>query len=71
MLKGISSKTPLGNIVLIRAEEDRETLKNFTQEQHKIRNDWRNKHSSTDNMSDEEKKQAEKEVQNLFAQMFG
>ena len=33
--------TALRRIVSIRAEEDEDILKNFTQEQHRIRNEWK------------------------------
>ena len=71
LLKGIMSKTPLGQIVSIRAEEDKDVLKNFTKDQHQIRSDWRNKISETNEMTDEEKKEKTKEVQNIFAKAFG
>lgn len=41
LLAGLDAKTPLGRIVSIRAEEDREILKYFTKEQRRIRNEWR------------------------------
>ncbi len=34
--------TPLGRVVLIRKEDDKDRLKNFTQYEHHIRNEWRN-----------------------------
>lgn len=40
-ISGISPETPLGRIVSIRAEENPDILKNFTKEQHRIRNEWR------------------------------
>ena len=42
-IEGINSDTPLGQIISIRSENDRDKLKNFTQEQHKIRNEYRSK----------------------------
>lgn len=36
-------ETPLGQVVSIRAETDKDILKNFTEEQHRIRNEWRNR----------------------------
>jgi len=71
LLKGIMPKTPLGQIVSIRAEEDKDILKNFTEDQHQIRNDWRNKISEVESMTDEEKEEKIKEVQNIFAKAFG
>lgn len=69
LLAGIMPKTPLGQIVSIRSEEDENILKNFTQEQNKIRNEWRNK--QIDDMTEEEKQDKIKELQNMFAKAFG
>ena len=44
LLAGLNSETPLGRIVSIRSETDKERLKNFTPEERKIRNEWRTKH---------------------------
>ena len=43
LLCGIGPDTALGRIVSIRMEDDKEVLKEFTKEQHRIRNEWRNK----------------------------
>ncbi len=43
LLAGIMPETPLGQIVSIRSEDDKETLKHFTPEQHRIRNEWRSR----------------------------
>lgn len=40
MVSGLMEDTPLGRIVQIRSETDRDTLKRFTPEQRKIRSDW-------------------------------
>lgn len=40
LLAGLGPDTPLGRIVSIRAENDKEVLKNFTPEQKRIRNEW-------------------------------
>lgn len=71
LLAGIMPKTPLGEIVSIRSEEDKDMLKNFTKEQHKIRNDWRNRVNPVKHMSDEEKEEEIKKVQEIFAKAFG
>jgi hypothetical protein len=70
LLKGIMPKTPLGQVVSIRAEENKDILKHFTKEQQKIRNDWRSRNNPVAEMSEEEKKQKIKEVQELFAKAF-
>lgn len=43
LLVGIDPETPLGRIVAIRAEEDKEVLKHFTEDQKRIRNEWRSR----------------------------
>ena len=71
LLSGIMTKTPLGQIVSIRAEEDKDILNNFTEDQHKIRNEWRNRNNTTIEMTDEEKAQKIKEFEQIKASMFG
>lgn len=71
LLIGIMPKTPLGQIVGIRSEEDKEILKNFTKEQHKIRNDWRSRNNPVRDMSEEEKEAELRKVQEIFAKAFG
>ena len=68
---GIMPKTPLGQMVSIRSEEDKDMLKNYTKEQHQIRNDWRNQNNPVGEMTDEEKSEKAKEFQNIMAKMFG
>ena len=68
LLSGIMPKTPLGQIVSIRSEEDENMLKNFTEEQHKIRNDWRNR--QLEQMTDEEKEEQIKELQEILKKAF-
>ncbi|GAB6170087.1 hypothetical protein JCM1393_25470 [Clostridium carnis] len=71
LLKGIMPETPLGQIVSIRSEEDKDMLKNFTKEQHKIRNDWRNGNNAIGDMTEEEKQEEIRKVQEIFAKAFG
>lgn len=42
-LSGIGPETPLGRIVAIRSENDKDILKHFTKDQHRIRNEWRHR----------------------------
>lgn len=75
LLSGISAETPLGNIVQIRSEEDNEKIKNFTPQQRKIRDDWQMKlmdkqHKEIEEMTEEEKLEQIKMVQNMFAKAF-
>ncbi|MDF2610040.1 MAG: hypothetical protein K0R92_1514 [Lachnospiraceae bacterium] len=41
LLSGLSAETPLGRLVSIRAENDKDILKRFTKEQKRIRDEWR------------------------------
>lgn len=68
LLSGIMYKTPLGQVVSIRSEEDKDILKNFTKEQHRIRNEWKSKVNNEmfSEMSDEEKLKKVQEAQNIF-----
>ena len=43
LLAGIGPDTPLGRIVAIRAQEDKDAIKNFNQYEKKIYSDWRNR----------------------------
>ena len=40
LLSGLKPDTPLGSIVSIRSETDKDIIKYFTPQQKKIRNDW-------------------------------
>ena len=71
LLIGIMPKTPLGQIVSIRSEEDKEMLKNFTEEQHRIRNEWRNRVNPIRDMSDAEKEEVTKKFQEIIEKVFG
>ena len=72
LLIGIMPKTPLGQIVSIRSEKDENILKNFTEEQHKIRNEWRNRQleEMKNKMTEEELKQQAKEIGELLLGVF-
>lgn len=71
LLTGIMPETPLGQIVSIRSEEDKDILKNFTKEQHKIRNDWRNRVNPIRDMSDEEKEEEIRKFHEIVMKAFG
>lgn len=54
LISGLLADTPLGRIIQIRSEDNKETLKQFTPDMHKIRNQWRNK-IAKDKLKDEER----------------
>ncbi|MCR0146352.1 Gp15 family bacteriophage protein [[Clostridium] innocuum] len=68
LLAGIMPDTPLGNIISIRAEDDADTLEHFSEEQHRIRDEWRDKQTQRmiESMNKEE---VMKEVYAMFMDM--
>lgn len=73
LLSGLTHDTPLGLVVGIRAEEDKDRLKAFNKDQIKMRSEWRRKIDSkrVQNMSEKDKKKAMSDVQNMLKSMFG
>ena len=53
LISGLLPDTPLGKVIQIRSENNKETLKHYTHEMHKIRNDWRNR-MAKDKLKDED-----------------
>ena len=43
MLGGIAPETPLGRVVAIRAETDKDVIKRFSRDQKRIYDNWRNR----------------------------
>lgn len=60
LLAGIMPETPLGQIVSIRSENDKDALKNFTTEQRSIRSEWRSR--AGEKIVALDKKEAERQV---------
>lgn len=73
MLVGIDNKTALGRIIAIRAEDDKEILKTFTKEQHRIRNEWKEKHAKVvaESISKQEMDTVMDGFKNAFLRMAG
>lgn len=71
LVSGLLGDTPLGRVIQIRAENNKEILKTFTPEMKKVRSDWRNKQAK-ERLKDEEKlnltfKNMEKMLEILFS----
>lgn len=64
-------ESPLGYIVQIRSENDREKLKNFTPEQKRIRAAWRTRHMKNVQMKPEDAAKAVQQFEKMMAAMFG
>ncbi len=71
LLAGLMPKTPLGTVVGIRSEEDKEILKHYTKGQRQIRDEWRSNHNPMDRLTEKEKIEKAKEIQSILAQAFG
>lgn len=67
LLAGINGETALGNIVRIRSEKDPETLKKFSPEEKRIRNEWLKKSAS--HITEEDYEQAMENFKAMFASM--
>lgn len=68
-ISGLMGDTPLGNIVQIRSEDDRERLKSFTQDQKNIR--WKYRMKMAQNVDKEEFKKVITDLQKAFKEMAG
>ena len=69
LLAGLSPETPLGRVVAIRAESDRETIKHFTPDQKRIYNAWRDRKAK--NMSEAAYEKAMMNLERFMADCFG
>ncbi|MEG0495608.1 MAG: Gp15 family bacteriophage protein [Eubacterium sp.] len=69
LLAGLNSETPLGKIVSIRSENNKDNLKRFTKDQRKIRMDWRNRMAK--NMPKQSYEQTINNFEKAFAMAFG
>lgn len=67
LISGLGPETPLGRIVQIRAENDRNILKNFSKEQHRIRNEWKNR--NTKKVSKADMNSVLDQLKNAFIQL--
>lgn len=69
LVSGIMEDTPLGQIVSIRKESDKDRIKHFTRYEHKIRNEWRSFRAGQKKKADTEKSIAA--LEDMFRNMFG
>ncbi|MBS4534974.1 hypothetical protein GOQ29_05000 [Clostridium sp. D2Q-14] len=69
LLSGIMPETPLGQIIQVRSEEDKDILKTFTAEQKRIRSEWRSRF--TEKVSEKDAEAAIREFQEMMAKAFG
>lgn len=67
LLSGLMPDTPLGQIISIRSEKDKDVIKRFTKEQKRIQNDWRRRQSQ--NIDKESYDDAMNGFKNMFIAM--
>ena len=67
LLSGLMSDTPLGQIISIRAEKDKDIIKRFTKEQKRIQSDWKRRQSK--NIDKESYDDAMNAFKNMFISM--
>lgn len=69
LLAGISPDTPLGRMVSIRSETDKNVLKHFTKEQRRIRSEWQRRRAR--NIKQENMQQVLEGFKRMFMDMAG
>nr|DAM27041.1 MAG TPA: hypothetical protein [Caudoviricetes sp.] len=69
LLAGIDPETPLGRIVAIRSETDKNVIKHFSKDQKRIYSAWRNRKAET--MAPATYDQEMKLLEQTFVQMCG
>jgi hypothetical protein len=69
LLSGMDPETPLGRIVAIRSEADKNVIKNFNSDQKRIYDDWRNRKAEI--MTPETYDQEMMALEQMFAQLCG
>lgn len=69
LLSGIGPETPLGRIVSIRSETDKDVLKRFTKEQRRIRNEWMQRRAQ--NVSPKQAEEFIEQMKQAFIRMAG
>ncbi len=71
LISGLMPDTPLGNIVSIRAEKDPKTIKSFSPEQKKIRNNWMKRQMKVKEKNPERIEKELENLSNMLKNMFG
>lgn len=69
MVSGLGPDTPLGRMVAIRAEEDKENIQNFSKDQRRIWNEWRNR--TAKQKTEKDTALMIEELKNMFIGMAG
>lgn len=71
LVSGLLPETPLGRVISIRSETDKNALKNYTPEMKKIRSDWLNKQAKIKEKDVESLDKVFKSMEKQLEVMFG
>ena len=73
LLSGIMPETPLGRVVGVRAEKDREKLRNFSKHEKNIQTEWKRfcSGAASKKRNTEDWEQSVSKLQNMLAAVFG
>lgn len=71
LVSGLMNDTPLGKVVELRAETDKEILKNMTAEQRAERQKWFDFCNSAQRISEEDMRKQQEALEKMIAAMFG
>lgn len=69
LLAGLAPETALGRVVAIRSETDKNVIKNFSREQQRIHDEWREKAAGQMTVAEYEKQMAD--LERMIAAMTG
>lgn len=71
LVAGLLPETPLGSVVRIRSEEDKDIIKHFNSDQMAIRTKWRNRQAIQQLNNPETLKKSMDSLSNMLESMFG
>lgn len=71
LVSGLMNDTPLGKVVELRSETDKEILKNMTAEQRAARQKWFDFCNSSQRISEEDMQKQSEALEKMIAAMFG
>lgn len=70
LLGGLMPETPLGQVITIRSESDKETIKSFSPAQLKMHNDWKRRIAKAAVVNEEVAEQQTKTFQEMMKRAF-
>lgn len=71
LVSGLMHDTPLGQVVAIRSEDDKDVLKKMTPEQRAVRSEWFAFRASNVQYSAEDMRRQSEQLEKMIASLFG